>query len=138
MNILDIVKETQDGFTERYTHFKEFCQKEEYGAYWNKCVEAISDKNLLSHIIFCNDLFSIPPVKTFLCYYKDYFIKITGNENAELDIYVKKSVGAFWAMVFKFVLGYKGQKIVSVSMYDFFIVKTATCFTNPPEKLELE
>lgn len=86
------------------------------------------DSELLSHIIFCNDVFNIPPVKTFLTYYKDDFVQLTGDEKAVLNVYVKKSIGAFWGMVFKYVLGYQGQKSVSVSMYDFFNVKTATYF----------
>jgi hypothetical protein len=86
----------------------------------------------------CNDTFSIPPIKTFLTVYKDELILLTGKPNAELDVYIKKSIGAFWGMVFKIVLGYQEQKSVSVSMYDYFIVKTASCFSNPKSKIMLE
>ena len=72
----------------------------------------------------------IPPVKTFLTYYKDDFILLTGKNNAELPLFVKKSIGAFWGMVFKFGLEYNGQKSVSVSMNEYFKVKTATYFTK--------
>ena len=113
-------KYLEENFSEVYTHFKEFQQNEEYSPYWNKCMEAICDKQLLSHIVFCNDVFSIPPVKTFLMYYKNDFIILTGKSNAELPVFVKKSIGAFWGMVFKFGLKYKGQKSVSVSMNDYF------------------
>ncbi len=120
----------EENFANVYTHFKEFQTGEEYSPYWNKCIEAISDKELLSHIVFCNDVFCIPPVKTFLTYYKDDFILLTGKSNAELPLFVKKSIGAFWGMVFKFALEYKGQKSVSVSMNEYFKVRTATYFTK--------
>ena len=138
MKISNVMAKTEHEFSERYTHFREFQEDKRYRVYWNKCMEAISDKTLLSHIIFCNDLFGIPPIKTFLLYYRNDFVAITGKENAELDMYVKKSMGAFWGMVFKFVLGYRNQKSVSVSMYDYFIVKTATFFFDAPAKIDLE
>ena len=120
----------EENFSEVYTHFKEFQENNKYEPYWNKCIEAICDKQLLSHIVFCNDVFSIPPVKTFLTYYKNDFIVLTGKSNAELPLFVKKSIGAFWGMVFKFGLEYNGQKSVSVSMNEYFKVKTATYFTK--------
>lgn len=118
----------EKNFAATYTHFKEFQENPEYKPYWNKCMEAICDQELLSHIVFCNDVFGIPPVKTFLSYYKNDFILLTGKANAELPIFVKKSIGAFWGMVFKFGLNYIGQKSVSVSMNEYFMVKTATYF----------
>ncbi|MBR6513829.1 MAG: hypothetical protein IKT46_03235 [Clostridia bacterium] len=118
----------EENFSEIYTHFREFQENKEYEAYWEKCMEAVKDKELLSHIVFCNDLFCIPPVKSFLTYYKSDFITLTGKDNAELPIFVKKSIGAFWGMVFKFGLKYKNQKSVSVSMNEYFKVKTATYF----------
>lgn len=117
-----------ENFAEVYTHFREFQENKEYKLYWEKCMHAICDEQLLSHIVFCNDVFCIPPVKTFLTYYKDDFIILTGKRNAELPVFVKKSIGAFWGMVFKYGLEYKGQKSVSVSMNEYFKVKTATYF----------
>jgi len=121
-------KYIEKNFSEIYAHFKEFQENQEYEKYWNKCIEAVSDEQLLSHIIFCNDIFCIPPVKTFLTYFKDDFVVLTGKSNAELPLFVKKSIGAFWGMVFKFGLKYGGQKSVSVSMNEYFKVKTATYF----------
>ncbi len=138
MTAQDVAAKVKSEFSKVYTHFQEFQQNPDHRKYWDKCIEAVMDRELLSHIIFCNDLFSIPPVKTFLMYYQDDFILITGKNNAELDVFVKKSIGAFWGMVFKFALGYQEQKSVSVSMYDYFIVKTASCFSNPKTKIKLE
>ena len=100
----------EQGFSLRYRHFKEFQEDPAYRPYWNKCMEAVKDRELFSHIIFCNDLLHIPPVKTFLLYYEQDLIRITGREDAALEPFVKKSIGAFWGMVFKFVLGYRDQE----------------------------
>ena len=115
-------------FSHDYRHFKEFQMSPVYRPYWDKCMEAVRDRALLSHIIFCNDLFHIPPVKTFLLYYEQDFVSITGREDAALDLFVKKAIGAFWGMVFKFVLGYQDQESVSVSLNHKFFVRTATYF----------
>jgi hypothetical protein len=134
----DISKQITDRFAETYTHFKEFQQNEEHRPYWDKCMEAIADRDLLVNIIFCNDIFEIPPVKTFLTYYRDDFILLTGSKNAQLDMFVKRGIGAFWGMVFKFVLGYKAQESVSVSMNKYFIVKTASVYSNPAKAFVVE
>lgn len=121
----------------RYKQFAEFQWRPEYRPYWDKCIEAIRDPELLSHIIFCNDLFHIPPVKTFLLYFREDIAAITGREDALLPTFIKKSIGAFWGMVFKFVLGYQNQENVSISLNRYFMVRTATYFFDPIEKIEL-
>jgi len=130
MKTNDIIRKVEEDFADTYTHFKEFQHNTEYRAYWDKCIESIADRDLLMCIIFCNDLFGIPPVKTFLTNYRDDFILLTGNNKAQLDIFVKRAIGAFWGMVFKFVLGYTEQKSVSVSMHDYFMVKTASVYSG--------
>ena len=130
MKTCDIVQKITDRFADTYPHFKEFQQSPEYRAYWDKCIESVANRDLLNNIIFCNDIFSIPPVKTFLTYYRDDFILLTGNKQARLDTYVKRAIGAFWGMVFKFVLDYKEQKSVSVSMNEYFFVKTASVYSG--------
>ncbi len=131
------IVETHFADHDRYKHFKDFQLAPEYRPYWDKCMEAAGDRELLSHIIFCNDLFQIPPVKTFLTYYREDFIALTGEPNAVLPLFVKKSIGAFWGMVFKFALGYTGQENVSVSLNRYFMVRTATYFKDPAEPVEL-
>lgn len=138
MKTQDIVDVVVSDFSKVNAHFREFQYNEAHKRYWDLCLEAVLDKELLSHIIFCNDVFSIPPIKTFLTVNRDNLILITEKPNAELDVYVKRSIGAFWGMVFKIVLGYQEQKSVSVSMYDYFIVKTASCFSNQITKIKLE
>jgi len=138
MNVNNIVKIIETQFSETYTHFKEFQYKDEYRGYWDKCIESVSDRDLIINIIFCNDIFAIPPVKTFLTYYRNDFILLTGDKQARLDVFIKRGIGAFWGMVFKSVLEYREQKSVSVSMNDFFLVKTASVYGDKPENLIIE
>lgn len=133
----EIVQSAHAGFAQKYPHFKEFQTREEYFPYWKLCMQALRDRDLLGHIIFCNDLFGIPPVKTFLCYYAQTLVTLTGHPDAALDDFVKKSIGAVWGYVFKTILCYAGQKSVSVSLNKMFMLKTATCYTDPQKKLVL-
>lgn len=133
----EIVQSTNEGFALSYPHFKAFQQDEAWFPYWKLCLQTLQDRDLLGHIIFCNDLFGIPPVKTFLCNYAEELKAITGRPDAKLDDFAKKSIGAFWGYVFKTVFDYAGQKSVSVSLGKLFMVKTATCYTQPQKKLVL-
>jgi len=137
MIIDDIIKQVTEGFGNTYTQFREFQQNPKYHPYWDKCVESISDRDFLLCVVFCNDTFGIPPVKTFLTHYRDDFIRFTGDEQARLDTFIKRGIGAFWGMTFKFVLGYKEQKSVSVSMNDYFLVKTASVYGEKPKNLTI-
>lgn len=134
----DIAGQVEEQFSCYYRHFKEFQEASAYRPYWDKCMEAVRNQKLLSHIIFCNDLLHIPPVKIFLLYYEADFISITEREDAALDSFVKKSIGAFWGMVFKFVLHYQAQESVSISLNQRFFVRTATYFKDPIDLVQLE
>ena len=138
MKTSDIVHQVTTDFADTYTHFKEFQQSPEYQAYWDKCVESITDRDFLICVKFCNDVFAIPPVKTFLTYYRDDFILLTGDKQARLDIFLKRAIGAFWGMVFKFVLNYTEQKSVSVSMNEYFFVKTASVYSGSAASAVIE
>lgn len=134
----DVLQIVSDDFSLRYKHFKEFQTAEEYQGYWALCVRAVEDRELLSHIIFCNDIHRIPPVKTFLLYYRTELQELTGRADTMLEPFVKKAIGAFWGMVFKFGLGYQAQESVSISLNREFMVRTASCFMGPSENVEQE
>ena len=133
----DIVCRVTEGFSACYTNFKEFQHGEAYRAYWDKCIESTANRDFMVCVIFCNDTFAIPPVKTFLTHYREDFVALTGDEQARLDTFTKRAIGAFWGMVFKFVLGYATQKSVSVSMNEYFMVKTASVYSNPAQIAEI-
>ena len=133
----EIAQAAVQGFAEKYPHFKEFQSDDTFLPYWRLCMQALQDRDLLGHIVFCNDLFGIPPMKTFLCYYEDELVALTGRADAQLDDFVKKAVGAMWGYVFKAVFEYESQKSVSVSLNKKFFVKTATCYGHPSKKIVL-
>ncbi len=137
LTVEEIVQSTSQNFSVKYPHFKEFQTDKAYFPYWKLCVQALQDRDLLGHIIFCNDLFCIPPIKTFLCFYADALVSITGQSDARLEDYIKKSLGAVWGYVFKALFSYAGQKSVSVSLNRQFMLKTATYYTNPQKTLVL-
>jgi len=137
MTVGNIAQQAVDGFAITYYNFRNFQQDAEYRPYWNKCVECVKDRDLLINIIFCNDVYSIPPVKTFLTVYCDDFIRLTDDDNARLNTYLKRSIGAFWGMIFKFVLGYKEQKSVSVTMNEYFGIRTASVYAGKPKNLTI-
>ncbi len=80
------------------------------------------------NIIFCNDYLEMPPVKVFAIV----------NNKTDLSDENKKSIGAFWGFVFKYVFGYKNQRSISVRGKSGNI-KTATYFydiSSPVEVVE--
>ena len=124
----EILAQLETGFLKMYANFSPFYHDEKNSPLKNLCLDAASDTELLSHIVFCNDVFKIPPVKTFLEVRKEDLVKITGNENAFLSDFQKRAIGAFWGFVFKGILGYKSSKNVTVSLNKMFRVSTASYF----------
>ena len=105
-----IIKKVTDDFAKTYRLFKDFQLNDKYQGFWDLCITSLASADLLKNIIFCNNVFAIPPLKTFLAVYKNEMIRLTGDERGELDLFVKKALGAFWGMTFKFALGYCKQK----------------------------
>ena len=116
----DISASIHEDFRKKYKAFGDFVDS---GELWDMCISAIFDVTLINNIIFCNDIHQIPPVNTFL---KVMEIKC---DLTELE---KRSVGAFWGFVFKFVFGYRNQKSVAARVNT---VKTATYFYDVAENV---
>ena len=119
----DIKSEIYNRFSKTYKAFGNFVDS---GELWDACIDVVSDGMLLGHIIFCNDIHQIPPVHTFLRVRRDIRRDLT-----ELE---KRSIGAFWGFVFKFVFGYRNQKSVTARVNT---VRTATYFFDAPEEIEI-
>lgn len=97
------------------------------GRLWDLCLDAIGDEVLMGHIVFCNDIHQIPPVHTFLkVMTREISWELTGME--------KRSLGAFWGFVFRFVFNYQRQKSVTARVNS---IKTATYFFEPPGRIEI-
>jgi hypothetical protein len=140
MKTQEIITRVKDDFANKYKNFKDFQgnKDKEYHQFWNLCIKSLGDRDLLVGIIFANDLFEIPPVKTFLGYYQKEINAIVSKreKGVYLELYEKQAIGAFWAMVFRFVLDYPddARKSISIASRDFFGVKTATAYSRMSER----
>lgn len=119
-----IQEEIRTNFARIYKAFGDFIDS---GEIWDLCMGAICDIRLMNHIIFCNDIHQIPPVNTFL--------KASGaKEMRDLTELEKRSIGALWGFVFKYVFGYRNQKSVAARVNT---VKTATYFFDVADVIEV-
>ena len=121
----EITKRIEAEFTQKYKAFSNFPQS---GKVWDECLAAVQDAKLMNNLVFCNDVLQIPPVKVFLL--------ANATIGGQLADEEKKSIGAFWGFVFKFVFGYKNQKSVSVRVADNNL-KSATYFFDCPQEIEV-
>ena len=97
------------------------------GILYDECINTVNDVKLMNNIIFCNDVMKIPPVKTFLM--------SNSNINPPFSDEDKKSLGAFWGFIFKFVFDYTEQKDrVPINTKD---VKEAAYFYEAPQLVEV-
>lgn len=119
-------------FSSTYKAFGGFIDSE----YWNLCLSAVKDEELLGHMIFCNDMLNLPPAHVFLR------IKKIPGKLTETE---KRSIGAFWGFVFRFVFGYPHQQSVTIilskqereELKDTATVRTATYFFGVKEPVEI-
>lgn len=119
----EILREIDDRFPNIYRAFGRFVDS---GELWDACIAAVRDVKLLGHIMFCNDIHQIPPVHTFL--------RANRTIKRDLSETEKRSVGAFWGFVFKFVFGYRNQKSATARVNN---IRTASYFFDMPEEIEI-
>ena len=117
-------------FLNYYKNFKKF-KEGSYKTYWELCFNALSNRDFVSYMVLCNDLNGIPPVKSFLLYHQKQIKELTGNNTCTLDSFLRKAIGAFFGMLFQYVLGYDQNqtKTVRVSLKVFGLV-TASVFNK--------
>ncbi|MDE6060689.1 MAG: hypothetical protein K2G31_04395 [Clostridia bacterium] len=72
--------------------------------YYNLFLKLLQDDELLRNIKFANDVFGIPPIKTFIIYERDYLKKDVFNK--EMSAIAKRGLGACFGYLYKFI--YKG------------------------------
>jgi hypothetical protein len=119
----EIIQQIDERFPSTYKAFGPFIDS---GELWDACIDTVQDVKLLEHIIFCNDIHQIPPVHTFL-----RANRTIGRDLSETE---KRSVGAFWGFVFKFVFGYRNQRSVTARVNT---VRTASYFFDAPGNIEI-
>ncbi len=136
----DLVRMVEDGFCERYSHFKEFQTDEKFRPLWNTCIDTVKNHDSMNIIVFCNDTYKIPPVKVFIDINRDK-LDVLLNEHPDellvndkrLKTYVKQCLGAFWGMVFRFGLGYADRRSVSLVQKEYYGIATASRFVHHTE-----
>ena len=111
MNFLQVIMEKD--FLVHYKNFKNF-KEGEYKAYWDLCFMSLENRDFVSYMLLCNDLNRIPPVKSFLLYRREEINQLSINNDCKLDDYTRRSFGAFFGMLFQYILGYDKDKTKSV------------------------
>ena len=80
------------------------------GPLWDELIAIVTDKTLISHILFCNDVLGIQPVYTHMM-----ISKYRGGEadSRKLTDDERKALGAAYGFLFRFVFGYTDVKELS-------------------------
>ena len=89
----DIVYAINSDFQKNYPAIKTS------GVIWDECMKAVNDPKLMNYIIYRNDEFKIPPVKTFLEVNKTLTGDFTAHES--------QTIGKFWGFIFQIVFNKK-------------------------------
>lgn len=71
--------------------------------YYKLFLELLQDDALLEKIKFANDVLSIPPIKTFIIYEREYLKKDIFNER--MSPIAKRGLGACFGYLYKFIYG---------------------------------
>ncbi|WP_427113843.1 hypothetical protein [Megasphaera sueciensis] len=114
MTTYDIARTLEKQFSSKYRRFSGFVNG---GVLWDKCMEAINNPQLMTHIKFCNDVMKIPPVKTFLM-----AMHLTAEDFTKTD---RQALGAIFGFIFKDIWKYSDQKRVSCRICG---IQTASLF----------
>jgi len=71
--------------------------------YYKLFLELLQDEELLEKIKFANDVLSVPPVKTFILYEREFLHK--DNFNEKMSPVAKRGLGACFGYLYKFIYG---------------------------------
>ena len=115
----DILDSIEKGFASRYKPQSTIITED--GMLWKLIKKTVIDSELMNHIIFCNDVLKMPPVRVFLLIHAEQL------EGEELKDTEKQALGAVFGYIFKDFLKYKKQRSVSCRVNG---CKTATYFLD--------
>lgn len=113
-------------FSKKYRRFAGFIDS---GDIWDEFCVFLRDWKLLGHIIFCNDVMLIPPVRTHLMISK---YRCGAAASRDLSSREKQELGAAYGFLFKEILQYPRQESVSCVINT---VKTATRYERDEKEL---
>ncbi len=96
---------------------------------WDILSHVVATKDLISPVVFCNDVLEIPPALVFINLSEKGYLS---NGLGELQDFDKRFIGAFWGFVFKELLGYNGQKQVRTGHK---VIRNATYFFDCDDQI---
>ncbi len=123
MKTSKIIEDIEGGFTDKYKNASTFVNS---GELWDFCVDTIKNPQLLSNIVFANDM-GVPPVKSLITIYER---KKQPEEGFEFTAVQSQQMGSLMGFVFKFVLNYPKQK--ERCTVNLLGVRTAARFLEGP------
>jgi len=98
LQIMDLMKKFNEAkFLKIYRGNEKFVNEEK--AYYNAFLELLEDKALLRQIKFANDVLGVPPLETFVRYYRDTLGKDLFRE--EMSRPAKQGLGACFAYLYR-------------------------------------
>lgn len=107
------------GFKEKYRGIDKFCETH----YFEFFLKAYNEnQKLFEHIKFANDVLEVPPIKTFILYYRDSFNEVMTSSE-------KQGLGACFGYLYRFIYegNYKptqtwvGDKITGIKSGSVFV-----------------
>ncbi len=128
MELSELQSYVENNFSKKFVQYRAFQEKDDYRDYWNLCLNSLDDKVFFDGIIFCNDILKIPPLKVFLLYNKENLIYISKDPSAKISLFLARSLGSFWAFIFKNVLHYSMQERAYLNTNLYFNIKTASYY----------
>ncbi len=73
------------------------------GRYYKAFLELLQDEKLLNKIKFCNDVLSVPPIKTFIFYKREYLCE--GIFTEKMSSVAKRGLDACFGYLYKVIYG---------------------------------
>lgn len=119
----EVIETFEKSFASEYKPFAKY-QLEEHSL-WQMLVLILQDTKLMNHIIFCNDMLELPPIRVIVA------AKIDELEAMKLSAYDKKFMGAFCSFLFK-SFGYTETRKTATGNPT---IKTAMCFAKCPVQI---
>lgn len=120
----EILEEFETGYELSYRAFTKY--KSSDSKLWRRCIDFVSDPELLRIAIFNNDTLKLPTIKVF--------IELNSDLTDELDINDKKFLGSFFGFLYKQVFGYRGQKQVGIGNKT---IRTGSYFYDNPYQIQV-
>ena len=99
-----------------------------YTKYFVKFLELLEDEQALAHIKFANDTLKIPPVKSMINLYRDFF-------KEKMSAQEKQGLGAAFGYLYRFIYKNYEPEQVWVGDKEYTGIKTASVFNKKSDSV---